>query len=113
MRCRPMNSCVCPVGSMRTLCRSQTFCRSVLPMEDFHSMRTDLRTLTVGRNGTMPLHPVAPWPLDRDSNTDPWTCRNRSHRDSTILDRQLALRQVQPVVPDRDAERPGQVAGTT
>ena len=31
-RCRPMNSCVCPVGRRRTVCRSQTFCSSVEPI---------------------------------------------------------------------------------
>ena len=31
-RCNPMKSWVCPVGSWRTEWRSQTFCRSVLPM---------------------------------------------------------------------------------
>ena len=31
-RCSPMKSCVCPVGSRRTVWRSQTFWRSVLPM---------------------------------------------------------------------------------
>src|SRR5258705_12146883 len=82
-------------------------------MEDFHSMRTDLRALPVGRNRTMPLDPVTAWPLDRYANTDPRTRRNRSHRDSAILDRQRALRQIEPVVLDRDAERLGQVAGTT
>ena len=29
IRCRPMNSCVCPLGILRTVWRSQTFWRSV------------------------------------------------------------------------------------
>src|SRR4051812_19509673 len=33
MRCSPMNSWVCPFGSLRTVCASQTFCRSVAGMK--------------------------------------------------------------------------------
>ncbi len=33
IRCRPTNSCVCPFGSLRTVCASQTFCSRVPGMK--------------------------------------------------------------------------------
>ena len=36
IRCRPMNSCVWPFGSLRTVCRSQTFWRSVEGMGEWY-----------------------------------------------------------------------------
>src|SRR5258705_12585313 len=65
-----------------------------------------LGPFAVARDGLVAVDPVAPRPFDSDADADARPRRNSAHRDPAILDRQRAAREIPPVVPDRDAERP-------
>src|SRR5258705_10303685 len=69
-----------------------------------------LGPFAVARDGLMAVDPVTPRPLDGDADTDARPRRDPADRDPAILDRQRAVREIPPVVLDRDAERLREVA---
>src|SRR5678815_2062372 len=113
MRCRPMKSWVCPDGSWRTVWRSHTFCRSVLPIGNylFYPGRETRPRYASSRDALVVRGPTPPWPLGADVDADTRAPIQATSVEPAILNPQATAREIETVLRQRDAQCLREIAG--